>query len=344
MSSIFGGGSSDNNVNVVIFDTSKNERKLNEEFKVLQRKLKPKWKLVENNDTITEESLTSGRVFVLPGPRNKFTEIEMNTIRNFVNNGGNVLVMLGEGGENKSNTNINFLIEEYGVMVNNDSVVRMGYNQTLHPKECLVSQGLSNKSTFLKNHNEYSDINFLYPYGATLNVVQPSVVALSSGSIAIPMNRPICAYYSGKNGSGKLVVLGSARMFTDPYIEREKNSALQEMIFDFFDSNDTAEKDFQSDDVDVFPPSFQELPPPALELFDLDEAFSSDLLKLSQLTNKYMSTKNLSSDTELDHYIREFGGILRISSSDTHTASEVLNRVFQKISSYKTMQERNEYT
>ncbi|KAL2713503.1 intraflagellar transport protein 52 [Vespula squamosa] len=439
MSSIFGGGSSDNNVNVVIFDTSKNERKLNEEFKVLQRKLKPKWKLVENNDTITEESLTSGRVFVLPGPRNKFTEIEMNTIRNFVNNGGNVLVMLGEGGENKSNTNINFLIEEYGVMVNNgrvihpptflldDSVVRMGYNQTLHPKECLVSQGLSNKSTFLKNHNEYSDINFLYPYGATLNVVQPSMVALSSGSIAIPMNRPICAYYSGKNGSGKLVVLGSARMFTDPYIEREKNSALQEMIFDFFDSNDTTEKDFHSDDVDfweynfvpditqqadnpkvctqdldnievpreytklfkhhfysinlnmvpaaikayetlgvkhepltlipphfeaplpptqasVFPPSFQELPPPALELFDLDEAFSSDLLKLSQLTNKYMSTKNISSDTELDHYIREFGSILRISSSDTHTASEVLNRVFQKISSYKTMQERNEYT
>lgn len=48
MSSIFGGGgSSDDNVNVVIFDASKNERKLNDEFKVLQRRLKPKWKLVE---------------------------------------------------------------------------------------------------------------------------------------------------------------------------------------------------------------------------------------------------------------------------------------------------------
>lgn len=124
--------------------------------------------------------MRSGRVFVLPGPRSKFTEIEMNAIRNFVDNGGNVLVMLGEGGENKSNTNINFLIEEYGVMVNNgsgrvcvessflpstydkrryvfsDGVVRMGYNQTLHPKECLVSRGLSNGSTFLKNHEEYS--------------------------------------------------------------------------------------------------------------------------------------------------------------------------------------------
>lgn len=89
----------------------------------------------------------------------------------------------------------------------------------------------------------------------------------------------------------------------------------------------------------VFPPSFQELPPPALELFDLDEAFSSDLLKLSQLTNKYMATKTLSKDVELDHYIREFGSIVRISTSDTHTAKEVLNAVFQSICSYKAMHE-----
>lgn len=47
MSSIFGGGDNNNNTNVIIFDTSKCERKLNEEFKVLQRKLKSKWKFVE---------------------------------------------------------------------------------------------------------------------------------------------------------------------------------------------------------------------------------------------------------------------------------------------------------
>lgn len=33
--------------NVIIFDTSKNENKLTEEYKTLQRKLKPKWKLIE---------------------------------------------------------------------------------------------------------------------------------------------------------------------------------------------------------------------------------------------------------------------------------------------------------
>lgn len=45
MNAVPGGG--DGNENIIIFDTSKNERKFNEEFKVLQRKLKAKWKFIE---------------------------------------------------------------------------------------------------------------------------------------------------------------------------------------------------------------------------------------------------------------------------------------------------------
>lgn len=75
--------------------------------------------LYRNFDVISEESLSNGKIFVLPGPRNKFTEFEMNAVRTYLNSGGNVLVMLGEGGENKYNTNINFLLEEFGIMVNN---------------------------------------------------------------------------------------------------------------------------------------------------------------------------------------------------------------------------------
>lgn len=85
----------------------------------------------------------------------------------------------------------------------------------------------------------------------------------------------------------------------------------------------------------MFPPTFQDLPPPALELFDLDEAFSSDSLKLSQLTNKYMTTKDLSDEKEMDYYIREFGALMRINNSETLSAKEVLHQVFVKISSYK---------
>ena len=45
MTAVFNGN--DSNENIIIFDISKNERKLNEEFKVLQRKLKGKWKFIE---------------------------------------------------------------------------------------------------------------------------------------------------------------------------------------------------------------------------------------------------------------------------------------------------------
>lgn len=46
----------------------------------------------------------------------------------------------------------------------------------------------------------------------------------------------------------------------------------------------------------VFPPSFRELPPPPLELFDLDETFSSEKARLAQITNK----------CEFDQFFSEF--------------------------------------
>jgi hypothetical protein len=42
----------------------------------------------------------------------------------FIDKGGSVLIMLGEGGEAKFGTNINFLLEEYGIMINSDAVCR----------------------------------------------------------------------------------------------------------------------------------------------------------------------------------------------------------------------------
>ena len=39
-------------------------------------------------------------------------------MKSYISGGGCVLVLLGEGGEAKHDTNINFLLEEYGVVVN----------------------------------------------------------------------------------------------------------------------------------------------------------------------------------------------------------------------------------
>lgn len=40
-------------------------------------------------------------------------------LKKYLENGGDILVLLGEGGESRYDTNINFLLEEYGIMVNN---------------------------------------------------------------------------------------------------------------------------------------------------------------------------------------------------------------------------------
>merc|ERR1719158_2598939 len=96
-----------------------------------------------------------------------------------------MLVCLGEGGESRFETNINFFLEEYGIMVNNDAVVRTSYYKYFHPKEALITNGVLNraisqaagKSSFGpadEDSNNAQALSFLYPYGATLNVAKPA--------------------------------------------------------------------------------------------------------------------------------------------------------------------------
>ncbi len=45
--------------------------------------------------------------------------VQLEVLKQYLDSGGGLLVMLGEGGEMKYDTNINFLLEEFGIMVNN---------------------------------------------------------------------------------------------------------------------------------------------------------------------------------------------------------------------------------
>lgn len=48
-----------------------------------------------------------------------FFSPQLEVLKHYLDGGGNMLVMLGEGGETKYDTNINFLLEEFGILVNN---------------------------------------------------------------------------------------------------------------------------------------------------------------------------------------------------------------------------------
>lgn len=43
----------------------------------------------------------------------------LSSSKEYVENGGALMILLGEGGEVEFNTNLNFLLEEYGMSINN---------------------------------------------------------------------------------------------------------------------------------------------------------------------------------------------------------------------------------
>lgn len=45
----------------------------------------------------------------------------------------------------KNNTNINYFLEQYGIWVNNDSVVRTAFYKYFHPKEVYIHNGILNE-------------------------------------------------------------------------------------------------------------------------------------------------------------------------------------------------------
>lgn len=137
-------------------------------------------------------------------------------------------------------------------------MVRTSYYKYFHPKECLINNGILNRTLVQKaqslkvadgaengqdtkgdlNPRSQTVLSYVYPYGATLNVQKPSVAVLSTGSDSYPIQRPTVAFYSnmgieGRAPAGRLVVIGSSHVFHDNYIEKEDNGVLKDIIFEY---------------------------------------------------------------------------------------------------------------
>ena len=83
----------------------------------------------------------------------------------------------------------------------------------------------------------------------------------------------------------------------------------------------------------TFPPILKDLPPPALDLFDLDEQFSSEKTRLAQLTYKC-------NDDDLEFYMRECGEILGVMDKldpEHRDARHVLDYMFKNIVHWKKL-------
>jgi len=410
---------------LIVFDASKRELfNIGKGLKSMNKKLRSSWKVVSNKEEITLDKLSLARVYVICGPREKFTAAEFETFKQYLNRGGSLLVMMGEGGEDKYGTNINYLLEQFGVMINSDAVVRTSYYKYYHPKEALVANGVLNRAVAIaagkafptgsEDENNLQALSFVYPYGATLNVAKPSIAVLSSGSVSFPLNRPVCGFYSSPKSKGRMVVCGSAHMFSDEYIDKEENAKIFDVIMQYLttddlklnsiDSEDPEISDYnelpevarladsvksclqESDDIPrdftrlfdtnlfsldtslvtpalkayetlntpheqlgvitpqfetplpplqpaVIPPQFRELPAPSLDLFDLDEQFSTEKVRLAQITNKC-------GDDDLEYYVRECGDILGVSKNlalDSRDAKHIIEYIVAQVVEFKKL-------
>ncbi|KAM5220551.1 intraflagellar transport protein 52 homolog isoform 1-T1 [Hipposideros larvatus] len=404
----------------------------NNGYKSMQKRLRSNWKIQSLKDEITAEKLIGVKLWITAGPREKFTAAELEVLKKYLDGGGDILVMLGEGGESRFDTNINFLLEEYGIMVNNDAVVRNVYYKYFHPKEALVSNGVLNREISRaagkavpgiideeSSGNNTQALTFVYPFGATLSVMKPAVAVLSTGSVCFPLNRPILAFYHSKNQGGKLAVLGSCHMFSDQYLDKEENSKIMDVVFQWLTTEDIHLNQIDAEDPEisdymmlpdmatlserlrvclqegdenprdfttlfdlsiyqldttslpkvikaheqlnvkheplqliqpqfetplpalqpaVFPPSFRELPPPPLELFDLDETFSSEKARLAQITNKC-------TEEDLEFYVRKCGDILGVTSKlpkDQQDAKHILEHIFFQVVEFKKLNQEHD--
>ncbi|XP_019866544.1 intraflagellar transport protein 52 homolog [Aethina tumida] len=403
----------------IIFNASKQEIfKLQDNYKIFQRKLKIYWRVLINKEELSWQILQNCSLLILPGSQTPFEENELNALKTYISNGGRVLVLLSESHENDT-SNTNIFLEVYGIIPNMDSLIRTHYYKYFHPKECFLGDSNIN-STLLKDN---TNLDLVYPFGCTLSVSKPSVVAFTSGSATFPVDRPLGALYYDESAGGRLAAIGSGHMFADKYIDQESNDKFRELIFDFL-TGDTSIKFAPSDhdDIDildyhvvpetghlaekpkicltdaisnttlvdytklfdhkmysmntnyvpealklytdlrvkhqplkiitpkfeaplpplqaaVFPPAFRELPPPPLELFDLDDAFSSVFSKLAQFTNKYLQQgqgKDDYTEKDLSFYITECAKIVNVDE-DFKECKDVLFEIGSQIAKFKSI-------
>lgn len=98
---------------VVLFDASKKEAYYpTSGLKKLARKLKSVCKVDVNKDDLSKDRIKDASVLVFAGVRERFSSTEFATLKDFLSGGGSILMMLGEGGEQSGDTNLNGWLKE----------------------------------------------------------------------------------------------------------------------------------------------------------------------------------------------------------------------------------------
>lgn len=232
-----------------MFDCSKGEaRSPNNGFKIFAKKFKSTYKILLTKDELSKERLDGIKIVVFTAPSTPFDSSELTVLREFMEGGGSVFVLAGEGGTTQSSLlHLNKLTEEFGITIVDDQIVRtVYYKDFFHPKEVFIKKasimetldvlgGKKKKEESLFDIETPGDVgdhlNIVYPYGCTLKISKPANPILTSGPLSFPANRCIAAVTRVQRG--RLVVCGSNLLMDDHYITKVDNLALTTALFKF---------------------------------------------------------------------------------------------------------------
>ena len=194
---------------------------------------------------MTLDVLRDANLVIFGGTREPLSVLELDELKKWLQGGGRALLLLHEKDKDQTQTrsNLHGMLEEFGIVMNEDSVMRTVYHKYLHPKEVFISDGLlakdllrskkgdSAKENRAGNSKGDEGLNFVYPYGSSLTVNRPARPILSSASVSFPPNRDIAAVWesdaaeAGKQ-CGRMVAIGSVEIFGDDWLDKEENSRL----------------------------------------------------------------------------------------------------------------------
>lgn len=214
---------------MILFDRSgKNKNKK------LYRKLNS-FATVKTHDgsELSADTLVDCELFVCSGSKLQ-SDSSVAALKEFIDRGGSVAMFSTDTEPN------NRFLSSFGIRIEEATVIRAVFHEGfMHPKHAFIQNGIVQQFGDVEEqqfHNA-SDMStsmaFVYPNGTTLSVESPSFTLLSSGSTSYPVDCPVAAAWESTEGRGRLIVVGSAEMFSDDWLEREDNSKLCDIFFDF---------------------------------------------------------------------------------------------------------------
>lgn len=199
----------------ILFDQESAQGDIEENYSILSRILKELGFKTDTMETFDENKISQAQVVIFPAKKlYKYDQTELAILQDFLLRGGNILVLFDKFGDLNLANNLFELTALCGI----------------YPR-CDIVRGKEGNVIKLVNFKQLDNLTFnvkeiVYPEGCSLILKQKThtrPIALTSNEDS-PPNMPVIA--SARYGIGKLVVVGSYKIFDNSWITKYDNAQL----------------------------------------------------------------------------------------------------------------------